>query len=72
MAKYGFKDVEVARAAGRKGGEKCKELHSEDYYSKIGSKGGKGLVKTRGKQFMAEIGRKGGLARAARMKKEAE
>jgi general stress protein YciG len=53
------KDKEGLSTAGRKGGEKVKELYGGvTYFAEIGSKGG--TTTSTNREFMAEIGRKGG------------
>lgn len=54
------KDPELAREAGRKGGERVRELYGEEFYREIGTKGGNQVLRERGSEFFQEIGRKGG------------
>ncbi len=57
---------ELAREAGRKGGEIVKQRYGPAFYQEIGRKGGETVKQSRGKNFYAEIGRKGGEMRGAR------
>ena len=57
---------ELAREAGRKGGEIVKERYGVAFYQEIGRKGGEMVKKSRGIGFYAEIGRKGGEMRGIR------
>ena len=59
---------ELAREAGRKGGEAVKKKYGPSFYRLIGKKGGETVKKERGSEFYAEIGRRGGEMRSARMK----
>jgi general stress protein YciG len=52
---------ELAREAGRKGGETLKSRAGEGHFAEIGKKGGTSLKAQRGSAYYAEIGRKGGL-----------
>ena len=53
---------ELAREAGRKGGETVRTRYGADFYQEIGKKGGETVRRERGPEFFAEIGRKGGQA----------
>ncbi len=57
---------DLAREAGRKGGETVKSLYGATFYQKIGRKGGETVKRERGTEFYAEIGRKGGEMRGRR------
>lgn len=57
---------ELARAAGRKGGEIVKQRYGSEFYQQIGRKGGETVKRSRGTEFYAEIGRKGGEMRGVR------
>jgi len=57
---------ELAREAGRKGGEIVKQRYGPEFYQQIGRKGGETVKKSRGTGFYAEIGRKGGEMRGVR------
>ena len=57
---------ELAREAGRKGGEIVKQRYGPTFYQEIGRKGGETVKKSRGTDFYAEIGRKGGEMRGVR------
>ncbi len=57
---------DLAREAGRKGGETVKSLYGATFYQKIGKKGGETVKRERGTEFYAEIGRKGGEMRGQR------
>ena len=59
---------ELAREAGRKGGEAVKKKYGPSFYRLIGKKGGETVKQERGSAFYAEIGRRGGEMRSARMK----
>lgn len=59
---------ELARAAGRKGGQTVKKKYGQSFYRQIGKKGGETVKQERGSEFYAEIGRRGGEMRSARMK----
>jgi len=54
---------ELAREAGRRGGEIVKERYGSTFYQEIGRKGGETVKNSRGTDFYAEIGRKGGERR---------
>ena len=56
---------ELARQAGRKGGEIVKERYGPAFYQAIGRKGGEVVKRSRGAEFYAEIGRKGGERRSS-------
>ncbi len=57
---------ELAREAGRKGGEIVKQRYGAQFYQEIGRKGGETVKQSRGPNFYAEIGRKGGEMRGVR------
>ena len=57
---------ELAREAGRKGGETVKNRYGPSFYQSIGKKGGETVKRERGTEFYAEIGRKGGEMRGQR------
>jgi general stress protein YciG len=57
---------ELAREAGRKGGETVKNRYGATFYQSIGKKGGETVKRERGTEFYAEIGRKGGEMRGQR------
>jgi len=57
---------ELAREAGRKGGEIVKSRYGPEFYQAIGRKGGETVKRSRGTGFYAEIGRKGGEMRGIR------
>src|SRR4028118_54520 len=57
---------ELAREAGRKGGEIVKQRYGPSFYQEIGRKGGETVKQSRGTDFYAEIGRKGGETRGVR------
>ena len=57
---------ELAREAGRKGGEIVKQRYGASFYQEIGRKGGETVKRSRGAEFYAEIGRKGGEMRGIR------
>ena len=59
---------ELAREAGRKGGQTVKRKYGQSFYRQIGKKGGETVKKERGSDFYAEIGRRGGEMRSSRMK----
>jgi general stress protein YciG len=48
--------------AGRKGGQRVKELYGPKFYAEIGKKGGKAIADDRGSDYYAAIGKKGGEA----------
>jgi len=54
---------DLARDAGRKGGEIVKSRYGAEFYKDIGRKGGETLKRERGASFFAEIGKKGGERR---------
>jgi general stress protein YciG len=58
----------LAREAGRKGGEAVKRKYGPQFYREIGKKGGETVKQERGSEFYAEIGRRGGEMRSSRMK----
>lgn len=62
---------ELAKQAGRKGGEAVKRKYGPQFYRDIGKKGGETVKQERGSEFYAEIGRRGGEMRSARMKERA-
>jgi len=57
---------ELAREAGRKGGETVKNRYGPSFYQSIGKKGGETVKRERGTEFYAEIGRRGGEMRGQR------
>ncbi|GAB4470022.1 MAG: hypothetical protein OHK0029_42760 [Armatimonadaceae bacterium] len=57
---------ELAREAGRKGGEIVKQRYGSGFYKEIGRKGGEAVKRNRGREFYSEIGRKGGEMRGVR------
>ena len=59
---------ELAREAGRKGGQTVKRKYGQSFYRQIGKKGGETVKKERGSDFYAEIGRRGGEMRSSRMR----
>jgi len=59
---------QLAREAGRKGGEIVKTRYGTSFYKQIGRKGGERVKRERGLNFYAEIGRRGGQTRSARLK----
>lgn len=59
---------ELAKQAGRKGGEAVKKKYGPQFYREIGKKGGETVKEERGSEFYAEIGRRGGEMRSTRMK----
>ena len=59
---------ELAKEAGRKGGEAVKKKYGPSFYRQIGKKGGETVKKERGSEFYAEIGRRGGEMRSSRMR----
>jgi len=61
---------ELAKAAGRKGGEAVKRKYGAQFYRDIGRKGGETVRSERGAEFYAEIGRRGGDMRSLRMKEK--
>lgn len=58
-------DPDLARSAGKKGGDTVKKKYGSQYYKEIGKKGGATLAQERGSEFYAEIGRRGGITKAA-------
>ncbi|MGQ9523899.1 MAG: KGG domain-containing protein [Armatimonadota bacterium] len=54
--------------AGRKGGQKVKEIHGPDFFREIGRKGGQATARAHGHEFYQEIGRKGGQKGGQRVK----
>ncbi len=61
---------ELAKEAGRKGGEAVKRKYGPQFYREIGKKGGETVKQERGSEFYAEIGRRGGEMRSTRMKEK--
>jgi general stress protein YciG len=57
---------DLAREAGKKGGETVKNRYGASFYQNIGKKGGETVKRERGASFYAEIGRKGGEMRGQR------
>jgi general stress protein YciG len=50
----------TVREAGRKGGQKVRDMRGPGFYEEIGRKGGEAVRDTRGHEFYEEIGHKGG------------
>ena len=50
---------ELAREAGRKGGEAVKKKYGSEYYREIGKKGGETVKQERGSEYFREIGQRG-------------
>lgn len=48
------------REAGRKGGERVKEIYGKEFYSKIGQLGGEAVKRIHGSEFYTKIGKMGG------------
>lgn len=63
---------QLAKEAGRKGGEAVKRKYGPQFYREIGKKGGETVKQERGSEFYAEIGRRGGEMRSTRMKEKME
>ena len=61
---------QLAKEAGRKGGEAVKRKYGPQFYREIGKKGGETVKQERGSEFYAEIGRRGGEMRSTRMKEK--
>lgn len=61
---------QLAKEAGRKGGEAVKRKYGPNFYREIGKKGGETVKQERGSEFYAEIGRRGGEMRSTRMKEK--
>ena len=61
---------QLAKEAGRKGGEAVKKKYGPQFYREIGKKGGETVKQERGSEFYAEIGRRGGEMRSTRMKEK--
>lgn len=61
---------QLAKEAGRKGGEAVKRKYGPEFYREIGKKGGETVKQERGSEFYAEIGRRGGEMRSTRMKEK--
>ena len=60
----GFTDnPDLAREAGKKGGDLVKERHGREHYERIGRQGGEALRESWGWEFLPEIGRRGGVKR---------
>ncbi len=59
---------QLAKEAGRKGGEAVKKKYGPNFYREIGKKGGETVKQERGSEFYAQIGRRGGETRSSRMK----
>jgi general stress protein YciG len=70
------RNPELAKEAGRKGGEVVKARYGVQHLRDIGERGGNLLYMDRGPSYFSEIGKKGGDARAvamrARLAKEQE
>lgn len=60
----------LARSAGKRGGERVKEKYGSSFYTEIGRKGGEAVRKAHGAEFYSEIGKKGREARAQRQRQE--
>ncbi len=60
---------ELAKVAGKKGGEAVKSKYGSSFYREIGKKGGDTVKRERGPGFYAEIGKRGGEQRSAKLKK---
>ena len=56
-------NIELAREAGKKGGEAVKKKYGFSHYSEIGSRGGSSLVRKRGSSYFRELSLKGHAAR---------
>lgn len=52
---------ELAKQAGRKGGEAVKKKYGPEFYREIGTKGGKYMREVYGSEHFTRIGRLGGL-----------
>ncbi len=63
---------DLAKQAGRKGGEVVKKKYGAQFYRDIGKKGGETVKTERGSEFYAEIGRRGGETRSSRMRAQKE
>ena len=61
---------DLARQAGRKGGEAVKSKYGANFYREIGKRGGETVKQERGSDFYAEIGRRGGEMRSTRLKEK--
>ena len=61
---------QLAKEAGRKGGEAVKRKYGPQFYREIGKKGGETVKQERGSEFYAEIGRRGGEMRSSRIKEK--
>lgn len=61
---------QLAKEAGRKGGEAVKRKYGPQFYREIGKRGGETVKQERGSEFYAEIGRRGGETRSSRMKEK--
>ncbi len=57
---------DLAREAGRKGGEMVKARYGPTHYQSIGKLGGETVKRERGTEFYAAIGKKGGEIRGQR------
>ena len=63
MADEGKKESKggmTVREAGRKGGQKVRDMRGHAFYEEIGRKGGEAVRDARGHEFYEEIGHKGG------------
>ncbi len=58
---------ELARLAGKIGGNALAKKYGLEFFRRIGKIGGEKVKGERGSEFYAEIGRQGGNARAANM-----
>lgn len=63
---------ELAREAGRRGGQTVKEKYGDEFYKKIGKRGGDTVKRERGTEFYATIGKIGGDKRSQKMKSTEE
>ena len=55
---------QLAKAAGKKGGDAVKKKFGPEYYREIGAKGGNALKEQRGSEYYREIGKRGAEVRA--------
>ena len=65
-------NIDLAKEAGKKGGESVKSKYGTDFYREIGKKGGETVKQIRGASFYAEIGKRGGEARSRKLKEKQE
>ncbi|MBI3947113.1 MAG: hypothetical protein HY321_14405 [Armatimonadetes bacterium] len=59
---------DLARSAGKVGGERVKEKYGSNFYTLIGRKGGEAVRDARGPEFYSQIGKKGREERARRQR----